>query len=726
MSRRAANAASLRYRFATLAAPCLLGLFLLPGTSSGQALESIEVDTDRSIPEIHINFTEPFRYVTHNPTDSASTINVLLQPTNTAGRSIVGLTGKEYLRWKPTPALPLIDVDMNADSASGFFLKLRFAIDVRVWMRPSADLRTLIVLVEPGRDSVEMPAADRDAAVQPTGLAVEKVTKVPVEPTTNVEDLPMGDTAALMELARQATAGGDYASAIRIYTKVLQGPPSEFQRDAREYLGVVRERNGQFAHAKAEYDTYLEEYAGSEGVERVQQRLTGLLTAADTPKAPLRESKRSAEEAIWDVFGSFSQYYRRNQSVIDSQNEIVSLSGVFNNADVNLRRRSRNYDTRARFTGDYIYSLLKNGVGDQSNVTALYYDIADLNRGLSLRAGRQTRRTGGVLGRFDGMLLGYDMSESVRLNAVAGFPVEDSSNGPRTDRSLYGISAELGTYAESWNFVPYFIEQKVDGILDRRAVGLETQYFDMQKTFVNYVDYDVSFNSLNNLYFFGNWTFDNRVSLNLTYDYRNNPVLSTYNALIGQQALSIDELLQALPEDEIRQLAEDRTSTSKTMSVGAAFPLSELWQFTGDVTGTEFSDTMASGGVEAVPGTDLEYYYSAQFIGSSITTAGDSLIVGLRYADGTVSRTSTLSLNARYPLRRTLRISPRLRIDRRMTDVNESSQLSFLPSIRIDYRRGRNMIFELEGGYEYNNTETTLTNQTMRTYFINLGYRAIF
>ena len=60
-----------------------------------------------------------------------------------------------------------------------------------------------------------------------------------------------------MEKARIAIVGKKYEMAIRLYTKVIQSNNKLYQQEAQEYLGVARERNGQLAHAKAEYQIYL-------------------------------------------------------------------------------------------------------------------------------------------------------------------------------------------------------------------------------------------------------------------------------------------------------------------------------------------------------------------------------------------------------------------------------------------------------------------------------------
>jgi Tfp pilus assembly protein PilF len=82
------------------------------------------------------------------------------------------------------------------------------------------------------------------------------VVEVNSEPDI-AEPVADGTSGQLMADARHAMTAGEISRAIQIYTKVLQQPPNAEQQAAQEYLALARERNGQVAHAKAEYERYL-------------------------------------------------------------------------------------------------------------------------------------------------------------------------------------------------------------------------------------------------------------------------------------------------------------------------------------------------------------------------------------------------------------------------------------------------------------------------------------
>lgn len=70
-------------------------------------------------------------------------------------------------------------------------------------------------------------------------------------------------------------------------------------------------------------------------------------------------------------------------------------------------------------------------------------------------------------------------------------------------------------------------------------------------------------------------------------------------------------MLTYLSEEEIDQLALDRSATARTFSVSYAKPLNDMFQVTLDATLANISASPASGGVEVVPATGNDYYYSA-------------------------------------------------------------------------------------------------------------------
>jgi hypothetical protein len=196
--------------------------------------------------------------------------------------------------------------------------------------------------------------------------------------------------------------------------------------------------------------------------------------------------------------------------------------------------------------------------------------------------------------------------------------------------------------------------------------------------------------------------------------------------LVGQSVTTIEDLLLIFSEEEIRQLAQDRSADVKTYAFGLSRPFFERFQVNLDVTMSEFGSTPASGGVPEFPEFGTQLYYSANFIGYSLLKEGDSTVLGFRYIDSDSATTSQFSFNSRYPLTRAFRINPRVIFSVRESNTNGLDRWLARPSLRLLYRMRRHYQFDLEFGGEWSSTESTAVTVDTSSYFIYMGYRADF
>ncbi|MCC6207036.1 MAG: hypothetical protein IT488_02625 [Gammaproteobacteria bacterium] len=577
---------------------------------------------------------------------------------------------------------------------------------------------TTLSLNDPPRPAAATPAIPQEplpASPSPAAVAVAETAP------------PENRMGVLMENGRQAVAKGDYPLAIRVYTKVLESPDGEYAQDALEYLGLARERNGQTAHAKAEYERYLELYPKDPGTDRVRQRLAGLLTARETPREKLPEQKTASGKPMeWNGSGSFSQYYRRDAASIDGAGETVTQSALMSDLDLSARGRDDDVDIRARFNGGYTYDLLSDGE-NLSRISSLYIDASHRRAGLSGRLGRQTRSSGGVFGRFDGVLMSYQAGSLGKFNIVGGYPVERSTDTSiNHDKVFYGVSTDLPVWMEHWDYSIYAITQQAGDLPDRRAVGGEARYLDDARSLLALLDYDTHFQTINIFSLLGNWAINEWTTYNFAINQSRSPFLGTYNALIGQTVLEINDLLDSYTEDEIQDLALDRTATSRALSGGVTRTLNDMFQLSADVTVSSLSGTPASGGVLATDATGNEYIYSLQLVGNGVIHPGDLAILGLIYSDASTTNTTTFNLNTRYPVTDSLRINPRLRLDYRQFDQGNGTQWITTPSIRFDYRYRRTIDLDADIGFQWSDRDTADITEKSSGYYVYIGYNLGF
>ncbi len=551
------------------------------------------------------------------------------------------------------------------------------------------------------------------------------------DPESTVE-VAITKVDTLMEDARKSIISGDTSRAIQIYTKVLRLPENPRQAQAQELLALARERNGQTAHAKAEYQRFLALFPDHEGAARVRQRLAALLASGKRSNAPVATSgtqaiRRERRQNDWRLLTYFSQYYRRDVNQQNDGDEIVSQSALYSDMNFDARRRGTRFDFSSRISAGYRSDFLEEnaGSGNALRVSYAYADFADTQTGLRGRIGRQSRNNGGVLGRFDGANVAYQLSERILLNGVVGMPAYSSSSGIDSERSFYGTSINYGPLFDGLELGLFFITQDIKGVKDRQAIGGEFRYFGETQSLWGLVDYDTSYKELGSAFLQGSWRFGSRLTFHGSFDRRHSPFLSTGNALIGQPVATFSELLELYPASEIRQFSRDRSPLSTTYSLGVSHTLTPRWHINADVNQTTLDATPESGGVAATSSSSYRYF-ATSLVASSLLKEGDVTIMGIRYSDSDTSQVVSLTLDSRYPLGRTWRINPRLRIDQRRRLAISSSQWIYTPGIRVHYRRSQKFRIEFQAGRQFVRQDNADTNLDRESYFVNLGYQAFF
>jgi hypothetical protein len=691
-----------------------------------RVVNNVNIRTRAAGYEIQIKFILPLRYVKHQPKSKGETLLIEMSPvsglTLENSETLQQFGDRESLSWDRSIPVPLKEINYDDGSPDRPKLVFRFTRKVEFSIQSSGDLRTLIVFVK--------------AKTEPEAKAKEEVVeKKELEPDLSRSKPSSADPelVKVMEEANKEMTAENYSRAIQLYTKILTRPESDLSQDAQEFLGLARERNKQLAHAKSEYEKYLKKYPEGSGANRVRQRLTGLLTAGDRPKEKLRRARVAGDpdKTVWDtqVFGSFSQFFSYDETDSDnSGGSRVNRKELTSDLDLNTRFRSDKYEIRSQFVGGYEEDLRSDGEESEIPINTFTLEARDIKRGFFGRFGRQFESTGGVLGRYDGAWLGYEVSPQVQVNGVFGFPVARTTAKPfDTEKHFYGLNLDLGTFAKYWDFNIYGINQEVDEIIDRQAVGGEARYFHPQRSFLTLMDYDVSYSELNLFIFSGDIVFPAKTRWHIALDYRKSPLLTTSNALQGQQGVDdISQLLNTFSEDEVRELARDRTAVSKSLIFSVTQDLTERFQVNGEFSVSNLSGTPASGGVEAAPSTGNEFFYSTQLIGSSLLKEGDITIFGLRYTDLQNVDSYSVDLNTRFPITRNLRINPRVRLDYRKNKNDDGDRTNIRPLVRLDYRFKKWLRFELEGGREWSNETIVGDSQKSSNYFFSLGARAFF
>ena len=550
-----------------------------------------------------------------------------------------------------------------------------------------------------------------------------------------------GSDAALDEGARQrlwndartAMAARNFAAAIGALTKLQRQPEYPGRAAAQELLGLARERSGQLAHAKAEYVEYLRRYPKGEAADRVARRLNVLrLTSASAATG----SRGNANPA-WNISGGFGQQYRYDgtrvaSSSVDSLGttlpaaaQTTSQNALYNDVDLLARHRGERLDFVSRISAGYAKNFSNSVVGGSRRISIASAELVDRSLGLLVRVGRQSRSDDGVLGTFDGLFASFQVRPYLSVNSAVGFPVEQTTAGLVTGRRFETLALDLTPPGSHFSASVFGAVQTYEGLTDRRAVGLEARFLAPRMALTGLVDYDVAFHSLNAAALLGTLQLPARWNVSFDAEKRNSPVLTLRNALIGQPVPTIIELEQVFTVPEITQLARDRTAATSNYSVTVSRPLGQRFQFASTLAAGTTDGTVASGGVPAQPGTGTNLIYQAQIYGSSLWRSGDFNVVSFSYARTDIGKTLSLGVTSREPLRGAWRLGPRLSVDRRTLATDGSTELNFVPSLLLDYQRGRRLL-QFEAGGQTGKRDAVLQSQHLSRYYVSLAYRIGF
>ena len=665
-----------------------IGLAVSAVLSSGSARAA-----DRALDQLSteagsvvIQFGCPMSFVSNYPLRTGDELRIELQPLPGCG-PISGL-GESL----PVPAdnpSGLLDIRLEPSLGSRRSLTLRFARNVEFLIRPKPGLTGIEVVLSRRAGRVTVEASDVPAP-KPSRAATR--------------DLPASaeEMDKLLADARAAMQERDYDSAIRLYTKLLEYPENAARPQAQEFLGLARERKGQLAQAKKEYEEYLRRYPEGADVEAVQQRLAAIVTL----DGATRPTKGALDASRWTVDGAIAQEYRHV---------------------------------------GYVRDML-SGTGAAPNIIRLpqaFVEVDDHKKNWIARLGRQSQTNGGVYGSYDGAYFSWQPRTNLRLSAAAGATLQSYDASLQHDRTFCNLSLEWLSVLPGLDVTGFAFEQKAGGTLDSRQVGIETRYYRDGKSIIGQVDYDLFFKELNSVTLLGSLSLPHRWVVTSVLDHRHTPFLGLYNALIGQPTSSISDLVRTIGIEGAKQFALDRTALADMGTLGVQHPLTEQLQWGADISFSRVGATVASGGVAATPASGSAVGVSTQLLGGGWLMDGDVDTVGVGYTTRQGTRAISVFSTARYPLTDSIRIGPRLQVSH--TSGNDpltgtSSGWSASPSLLADWRFRRGVV-QFEAGYEQaalnaslipgtpldpNLPSSELLTQKTKRFWFGLGYNFSF
>jgi len=554
-------------------------------------------------------------------------------------------------------------------------------------------------------------------------------------------DIIPADTAdSLLLAARQAFLDENYARVIALTEKISTeywsaGSTENLPqiREALELAGATRERQAELAGSVGErrarlnqavvlYETALDTDPPEEVSTRISNRLQGIRTMSVEPRARLAEADEKPAEDGWDYRGSLVQYYR--DDIIDGLNDDddgpESVNRLFvTNVGLQMARR-----TEADLWAIGLDASLINDLHeDETDSSVSNANISYTTEDLRLVGGRQSRTLTGLNQRFDGISYKDTSRSAFQMTYALGYLVQSYYDDVDTDHSFYGANISFSPY-DAVDVDLYFVEQEISGLTDRQSVGSEIEYRNDVSFVYGIIDYDTFYEDLNNVTLISNYRYSPQWDFNLTANYGYSPTLSTLNALQGQAVDSIDSLTDRLTDDQIYQLARDRTSRATNLYFGGSYQIDTERQLYFDLSTFYLDATDESDGVLAIDDTDSTQV-SLDYSVRDFFSADDYSTVGLRLLNSTSSDTQSVRLRTRLPGYLGLIYDPRVRLDNRQGKDGRPDQWIINTALKLTYRATKKLNFETDFGFEYSDLDLPNLDRQI-TYRLYAGYAYFF
>jgi hypothetical protein len=473
---------------------------------------------------------------------------------------------------------------------------------------------------------------------------------------------------------------GDFPAAIVALDSLLNLPPNPATRRAHLLVGQARLKAGDALGARREFELFVKLFP--QGADADQARA---LLATLPPEVPAvagaKEPRRV--EPITGTDGSVSAFFFGGRSKVRTQEfedspvggvatllsdatlSSTEIRQVQTSVDLNWRHRDADGDQRLVFRDSFTGDGMPNRP-DKNRLSALYYEHRLPDGGTGLRVGRQSPSGYGVLYRFDGAQGSYAFAPRWKVNGVWGTPTDKLLD---THRVFYGLSLEAEALTPALSGDVYAIQQTIDGIVDRRAIGAELRWFQGGASVSGQLDYDTALRGLNIATLQGTWQQPDSTVYNAMFDHRSVPVRMLGNMLFFQDptlstpARKMADLVASTPLAVLRQQANGLTPMQTQATAGFTRPLFANWQGGADVRYTHIDPIPAIPAIlpNGQPGTGNMWGTGLQLIGSNVFSLHDTHVFAATWLSSPSYKGTLVAYNNLTSFNGTWQLEPALR-----------------------------------------------------------------
>lgn len=753
----------------------LAAFFLRNGitTAFAEGVERIDVVKHEKQADVIIRFDHKIQYLRHTPPKSGKDLRVFIRLVG-GGLQEEDIFQNSVISPK-TEGVPSVTVVYPELIHA---MLVTFSVATTYTVRLGDDGQSILITVPllPGVDKVSaapIPPKTEGKTALPVTKALPvasapatmgAATATEIQPATaGRETLSTGqvetNAAQLMSDTRKALAAKDTAKTISLLNQVLSLPKNTQTEPAQALMADTRVASGEMAKAKAEYELYLKLFPTGPSAEKARRWLANppKESASVTALAKARAAKAAeTKPAEWTYSANLSSYYYTGKSQVDtiappppgqltfsqSSFSLTDQKSLISQVNLTARKRDPISDTRIIFRATRNDNYL-DSTRNYNRIYSAYAEHTDRDIGYFARAGRQNPNGNGALERFDGLQGYYEFMPGWRIGGIAGDAVEFLSP---FKKSFWGMNVEKVAENGLPGVSLYAIEQKLDGLLNRRAIGADVRYFDGKLSAFGTYDYDTLYKSTNIALAQLNYLALAGTNYFVYLDHRRAPSLSLTNALLASPGLSIKDIVSAQGLEQTRRQVVNLSAISDMVDVGFTHPIYEHWQVGGDYRISSISATQSVNVViplavigtclgtvdvatdncifntDAQQGSGKSHVWTGQLIGSDFWMPNSVISTSLSLIRAPTYNGESSFISMGIPLKNQFRLDTNLRHYSQNGD-NGSSQRRLSPSLKLSWQWFNKLYLEIEGGYESSRSQAFGTNDKSRRDYMYMGMR---
>jgi len=237
---------------------CRNGLFLALvwcAQASAGVIDGVEIGRLGGLAQITVRFTTEIQYLRHAPDREGRQLRIFFRVTKP------GFAENDLMQEvRPSPPSELVPPFTLTYPELVNAMLISFARPTNFLVRPGNDSRSMVILVPLAAGAPVVAAANAPPAPAVAEIAPGPAPDAAAIPLAESPEQLEANAANLLREGREALAGGDYPRAINRLNRILGLPANAQTMAAQALLGEAREKNGEIAKARAEYELFLKLY----------------------------------------------------------------------------------------------------------------------------------------------------------------------------------------------------------------------------------------------------------------------------------------------------------------------------------------------------------------------------------------------------------------------------------------------------------------------------------